>query len=202
MRLICVIMREEAPDQFLDTQKLFDYGFNQFQKMNVADNEKNYMLDAATFFRTNYDIIGSSKPILSINPNGYIVIPKICDFTDADVAISYSGRGEQDVATLTYTIDDHFVGDATIDYADNSTKTFEFANILIDSEKVIPQKVLPDHKIIFIDTNKLILRVVFCLICIFAVLVIIYGIRKYVTSGRRRQRMKRKRFKKWNKKLF
>ncbi len=202
MRLICVIMREEAPDQFLDTQKLFDYGFNQFQKMNVADNEKKYMLDAATFFRTNYDIIGSSKPILSINPNGYIVIPKISSFTDADVAITYSDHGNPDVATLTYTIDDHFVGNATIDYADNSTRTFEFANILVDSEKVIPQKVIPDHKIIFIDTNKLVIRVVFCLACIFAVLVIIYGIRRYVTSDRRRQRMKRKRFRKWNKKLF
>ena len=27
LRLICVIMKEESPDQFLDTQKLFDYGF-------------------------------------------------------------------------------------------------------------------------------------------------------------------------------
>ncbi len=202
MRLICVIMREEAPDQFIDTQKLFDYGFNQFRKMNVAENEKNYTLDSATFFHTNLDIIGSSKPILSINPNGFIVIPKIREFTDADVTITYSDHGRQDVATLTYAIDDHFVGNTTIDYADNNTRTFEFANILVDSEKVIPQKVLPDHKIIFVDTNKLIFRLIVCLFGIFVILVILYAIRRFVTSGRRRQRMKRKRFKKWNKKLF
>ena len=202
MRLICVIMREEAPDQFLDTQKLFDYGFNQFQKMNVANNEQKYMLDSATFFHTNLDIIGSSKPILSINPNGYIVIPKSMDFSEADVQIAYSDRNTEEVAWLTYSVDGHFVGKTTIDYANNNTKAFEFANIILDSTKVIPQKVMPDHKIIFVDTNKLILRIVFCLGCVFAILVIIYGIRKYVTSDKRRQRIKRKRFRKWNKKLF
>ena len=202
MRLICVIMREEAPDQFLDTQKLFDYGFNQFQKCNVSDNEKQYTLDSATFFHTNLDIIGSSKPILSINPNGYVVIPKTVPFSDTDVDISYSEGGSGKVAALTYTYKGHFVGESSIDFANNNTKTFEFANIILDSSKVIPQKVVPDHKIIFVDTNKLILRVVFCLLCVFALLLILFGIRKYITSEKRRQRMKRKHIRKWNKKLF
>ena len=30
MKLICVIMREESPEQFYDTVKLFDYGFSIF----------------------------------------------------------------------------------------------------------------------------------------------------------------------------
>ncbi|MBO4903500.1 MAG: tRNA (guanosine(46)-N7)-methyltransferase TrmB [Lachnospiraceae bacterium] len=202
MRLICVIMREEAPDQFIDTQKLFDYGFNQFQKLNVAEHEKNYTLNSATFFHTNLDIIGSSLPILSINPHGYIVIPKLSSFEDASVSIAYSDRNSNDVITLTYSIDSHFVGETTIDYADNSSGVFEFANILVDSDKILPRKVQPDHKIIFIDTTRMILRIGFCLFCVFVLLLIIYGIRRYITSDRRRARMKRKRFRKWNKKLF
>lgn len=202
MRLICVIMREEAPDQFLDTQKLFDYGFNQFRKMNVSENEKSYTLDSATFFHTNLDIIGSSKPILSINPHGYIVIPKIREFTDAGVTISYLDRNTKEVALLTYDIGGHFVGETTIDYADNNVKAFEFANILVESGKIIPQNVQPDHRIIFIDIRKVVIRVLFCLMCVFALLLVLYAIRKYITSDFRRQRMKRKRFRKWNKKLF
>lgn len=202
MRLICVIMMEEAPDQFIDTQKLFDYGFNQFQKCNVSENEKKYMLDSATFFHTNLDIIGSSKPILSINPNGSVVIPKSADFSASDVEIAYSDKSSKEVATLTYRFHDHFVGEAAIDYADNSTRTFEFSNIIIDSSKVIPQKVLPDHRIIFVDTGMLVLRIVICLIGVFAILFVIFLIRKYFTSEKRRNRLKRKRIRKWNKKLF
>lgn len=201
MRLICVIMMEEAPDQFLDTQRLFDYGFNQFQKLNVASNEKNYTLDSATFFHTNLDLLGSSKPILSINNNGYIVIPKQCSFTDADVDIAYLSIGSHSVAQLTYSIDSHFVGDTTIDYADNSLKTFEFSNIIADSTKVIPTKVQPDHKIIFIDTAKLVYRIVEVLAAIFVLLIIIYLIRRYFTSDKRRQKMKSRRYKKWNRKF-
>ncbi len=202
MRLICVIMREEAPDQFLDTQKLFDYGFNLFRKCNIADNETEYTLDSATFFHTNLDIIGSSKPILTINPHGYVVIPANMDFSDTNVGITYSGGGGNQIATITYSVQDHFVGETTIDYANNSTKSFEFANIILNSDKVIPQKVTADHKIIFIDTTKLVFRVAACLFGVFVILLILYAIRRYITSDRRRQRMKRKRFKKWNKKLF
>lgn len=202
MRLLCVIMKEEAPDQFIDTQKLFDYGFNQFKKMNVAANEKKYTLDSATFFHTNLDIIGSSKPILSINNNGYIVLPKQCDFADADVEIEYLASGSNSVATLTYSFNKQFLGQTTIDYADNTARTFEFSNIIADSTKVIPTKVIPDHKIIFVDTAKLIYRIVFILAGIFVLLVIIYLIRRILTSDKRRQKRKSRRYKKWNRRPF
>lgn len=202
MRLICVIMKEEAPDQFLDTQKLFDYGFNQFKKMNISENEKKYTLDSATFFHTNLDIIGSSKPILSINNNGYIIIPKQCEFTDADVSIEYLSSGSNSVANLLYSVDGQFVGETTIDYADNSARTFEFSNIIADSTKVIPSKVVPDHKIIFIDTTKLVFQIVIILAVIFVLLVIIYLIRRIITSGRRKEKKKSRRYKKWNRRPF
>lgn len=202
LRLICVIMKEEAPDQFLDTQKLFDYGFNQFQKLNVSANEKKYTLNSATFFNTNLDIAGSSKPILSINKNGYIILPKQSAFTDADVNIEYLSSGANAVATLTYSLNSHYVGETTIDYADNSTRTFEFSNIIADSTKVIPTKVIPDHKIIFVDTAKLVYHIVFILAGIFVILVIFYFIRKYFTSDKRRQKRKSRRYKKWYRRPF
>lgn len=202
MRLICVILKEEYPDQFLDTQKLFDYGFSQFQKMNVAKNEKQYTLDSATFFHTNLDIIGSSKPILSINPNGNVVLPKNYDFSALQVAINYAQESSDYVAELTYAIDGHYIGRATIDYADNGAQTLEFANIIAASEKVLPRKVVPDHKIIFVDTNKLILRVVIVFFGAIILVLIVFLIRKLVTDHRRNRRFRERRYKRWNKKLF
>lgn len=201
-RLICVILKEEAPDQFLDTQKLFDYGFSQFQKMNVAKSEKKYTLDSATFFHTNLDIIGSSKPILSINPSGCVIIPKMTEFDDIDVKIEYNtDHSSRSVATLNYYIDDHFVGKSTIDYADNSERTLDFANIIVDSEKVIPKKVEPDHKIIFVDTQLLILRVIMVLVGVIVVISIVFGLIRFFTSKRRRSLTKTRK-KRWRKKLF
>jgi len=34
-KLICVIMKDEAPNHYLDTKALFEYGFNNFNKLNV-----------------------------------------------------------------------------------------------------------------------------------------------------------------------
>ena len=38
MKLICVVFMEESPTQFTDTVTLFDYAFNNFHLVNVADS--------------------------------------------------------------------------------------------------------------------------------------------------------------------
>ncbi len=40
IRLLCVIMKEESPNQFTDTIELLDYGFGYFQKMNISQKSK------------------------------------------------------------------------------------------------------------------------------------------------------------------
>ncbi len=201
-RLICVILKEEAPDQFIDTQKLFDYGFSQFQKVNISKSEHKYMLDSATFFHTNLDIIGSSKPILSINPSGNVIIPKMTEFDDVDVKIVYSTEHSNSVATLNYYISDHFVGKSTIDYADNSERTLEFANIIVDSEKIIPKNVVPDHKIIFVDTQMLVLRIIMVLVGVILLISLVYGIIRFFTGRRHRGGLFKSKKKRWKGKLF
>ncbi len=42
MTLICVIMKEETPYQYDDTLALFNYGFNNFEKIKVANYETKY----------------------------------------------------------------------------------------------------------------------------------------------------------------
>ena len=39
VKLICVILKEESPSQFTDTVTLFNYGFNNFTSVNVADTD-------------------------------------------------------------------------------------------------------------------------------------------------------------------
>ena len=71
MKLICVVLKEESPEQFNDTVKLFDYGFANFAVTNVSENETKYNISGSRFFQTSYDIFGNSKPLLTLNPDSY-----------------------------------------------------------------------------------------------------------------------------------
>ena len=202
MRLVCVIMKEESPNQFLDTAELFDYGFNNFQKLNISENEINYTLNSSTFFNTNLDIIGSSKPILTISPLGDVVIPKTSAFADADVEISYSDGSTGSIATLTYTFGGNYVGSATIDYADAGSKSFEFANIITEASVVTPETVDPGHKIIFVNIKNVIIIILSIIGILFLLLIIRTLILKFLHSKKRRRRLKRKRYRRRNENMY
>ncbi|MFT3983124.1 MAG: D-alanyl-D-alanine carboxypeptidase family protein [Lachnospiraceae bacterium] len=202
LHLVCVIMKEESPNQFLDTAELFDYGFNNFQKLNIAANETEYTLNSSTFFNTNLDIIGSSKPILTISNIGDVIIPKTSVFSDAAVEIAYSDGSMESIATLTYTMGGHYVGSATIDYADSSTNSFEFANIITDSAAVTPETVEPEHKVVFVNIKTVILIIISIIGILFAVFFLKMFIKKLWNSKRRKRRHNRKRYRKRNENIY
>lgn len=197
LRLICVIMKEEAPNQFLDTRELFEYGFENFRKLNVADNETRYTLSSATFFNTDLDIIGSSRPIVAINGDSYIIIPKTMSFDGPDVNIEYSDGSDRAIAYLTYTVDSHKVGAARLEYADTGNKPFEFANIITATTKdELPKNVESEHKVVFVNVGRVILIVVAVLLGIFLVLFVISMIIRYLHSNYRKEQKLKKRYKK------
>lgn len=125
MKLICVIMKEESPEQFYDTTKLFEYGFNNFSVVNVKENETNYSIQNSNFFNTSNDIFGNSNPILALNPDSYLIMPKTTAFHELDSVISYDTEEENEVALINYYYHDSYVGTATVDLA-KETAVYEF----------------------------------------------------------------------------
>ncbi len=115
MKLICVIMKEESPEQFYDTIKLFDYGFANFSAVNVAENETNYSIQNSNFFNTSSDVFGNSNPILALNKNSYLIMPKVADFKELDSQISYDTEKENEVAVIKYYYHNIYIGTATVD---------------------------------------------------------------------------------------
>lgn len=197
MRLICVIMKEEAPAQFTDTIELFDYAFSSFQTVNIADNETRYDLNADAFFKTKYDILGSTRPILSISKVGNAVIPKSVKLSEVDTKITYSENASDGrVATLEYFMGTNPVGKATIEYATDDIKAFEFSTIMEVDTKERTSSYTPEHKVIFINVKDVIRVCVYILIAVFIVSFIIDQIIRYVKSKRRKDRMTRTRYKK------
>ncbi len=89
MKLICVVLKEESPEQFTDTVTLFNYGFNNFRAEKVADIDKRYMPNDSLFFESDNDVFGKSGTILSLNKNDYIILPVNASVEDTDYEISY-----------------------------------------------------------------------------------------------------------------
>jgi D-alanyl-D-alanine carboxypeptidase (penicillin-binding protein 5/6) len=201
IKLICVIMKEESPDQFLDTQKLFDYGFDGFQIINIKDNETRYTLDSSTFFKTDLDIMGSSGQALELNSEGTIIIPKTAGFADADVELKYADGSEDYVATLNYYFSGNYVGQTTLDYAQDDNDIFEFANILDAASDNTEPKILERNKrTIFVNIRRVIIILVILLCSILFVMFIKSFISSYSYSGRHQKNLTKKRYKKRKKK--
>lgn len=196
MKLICVVMKDESPNQFTDTAELFDYGFASFQKLNVADNETRYNIRSESFFKTKIDIMGSSRDILALNKNGSIVIPKGMNFEDATVRVDYNTPKEGAVANLDYYVGDNRVGGTTLDYASGDDQIFEFANIITNSSDDQPESYKPDHKTVFVTVSDVVKKLFIIVGSLFAVILIITLVMRFIKSARRAGMKKRKRYKK------
>ncbi len=195
MKLICVILKEESPAQYTDTIDLFNYGFGNFQKVNVSQAETRFNINNASFFYSNNDIFGDSKPILSLNTEDTVILPKTAGFEDADSTISYENAPEGTVGTVTYTYHDTFVGSATIDLAKETIPAYEFEQETGGemSEKPEEENTQNEEENVIFVNVKIILLVIVGIAG--AAILIIFAhafIRNYQFGGRRSRKKRRR----------
>ena len=116
MKLICVVMKDENPNYYEDTIALFDYGFSNFQRVNISQTETRYNIENAGSFYSGNDIFGNSTPILELNQTDCITLPNTITFQDAVSNISYDNTEPGQVAVITYTYNDVVLGTASLDF--------------------------------------------------------------------------------------
>ena len=127
MKLICVVMKDENPNYYEDTIALFDYGFSNFQRVNISQTETKYNIENAGAFYSGNDIFGNSKPILELNQTDSITLPNTITFQDAVSSISYDDTEPGQVAVITYTYNDVVLGTASLDFtaAEKGSSVFQ-----------------------------------------------------------------------------
>ena len=122
LKLICVVFMEESPSQFTDTVTLFDYAFNNFHTVNVADNDTRYMPDDSLFFESDNDVFGRSGTILKLGENDSVILPKTSSIESTDYSISYDLSSEEKsqmptaIAKVEYSFSGTPIGHAYIYY--------------------------------------------------------------------------------------
>lgn len=198
MKLICVVFNEESPRQFTDTVELFDYGFNNFQVMNIAENEDRYQIEASGFLQTGNDIFGSSKPILSIDSDSYVIIPNTISFSDLNSEIDYNVSDENRIAQIRYSYNNSYVGCAYLDLASDNASSYDF-DTNIETTDVSVEKTeseSPRTNTIFVNVKKVLIGIL-----IFgSVTILLFILRAFIMNGqnarRRKNRIKRKQIRK------
>ncbi|MCM1025902.1 MAG: D-alanyl-D-alanine carboxypeptidase [Roseburia sp.] len=123
MKLICAVMRDEDPLQYEDTISLFDYGFSNFTKVNVAQTETKYTMSDIDLFYGGTDIFGSTRQLLTLSKDDYIVLPRTTSFEDVDSAISYDTETEDWVALIRYTYHGADIGSVRVSFTAGSDST-------------------------------------------------------------------------------
>lgn len=130
LELICVIMKDDSKyHQYTDTEKLFDYGFDNFSVYPIAelDNEST-LSDSPLFTRYNALLSEADTPI-SIDKSGYLILPKTASLQDAKKEVSFStsdssksntssgsNLSQKVIGRISYTYDGRNVGGADILY--------------------------------------------------------------------------------------
>lgn len=159
LRLICVVLHDYSPAQYQDTIALFDYGFANFSRVNVSQTETKYNMDSSNFFYSKNDIFGSSKPILALNTQDCITLPKSVDFSQVQSTISYDTQEEGQVAVITYSYQDQYLGSASVDLARDTAYSYSFESVLADTENDSSAEAKEPEKdnVIFVNIIKVVL---------------------------------------------
>lgn len=185
MKLICVVMKEESPDQFYDTVTLLDYGFTNFSIANVSANETRYTIQGSDFFDTSNDIFGNSDPILSLNRDSYIILPKTITFQDLNSEISYETSSKNEVAYINYSYHGNYLGTAIVNLIEKTPASYDFTTVSRNDE----QETVTEGNVIVINIKSVLIAV----ISIAALLMLIFFIHSVIINYHFSKAGKRKR---------
>lgn len=123
MNLISVVLFSDTQHVCEDTEALFEYGFNNFKKVNAANDETRFGQSDESYFVANKELFQYSGKLLQFSSD-YITIPKDATLSQMGYYIDYNSiKADDAIAVVKYYIDDHFLGRATLTLNTQTDKT-------------------------------------------------------------------------------
>lgn len=131
MTLICVVMNTQSPNQFIDTVNLFDYAFDNFQVLNVAENDTNYSAETTV----DNGNLNNIEPFVELDKDAVIVLPKTAEFSDTSSSVEYNDSDSEIAGSITYTYAGRNVGKADIKTTGVVVEGYAFDNESTEEEE-------------------------------------------------------------------
>ena len=103
--LACVVMKTSGQNHYVDTRTLFDYCFQNFQKVELGDNgAAGENVEDSAGNKLNYD------SYVKLDENAQIVLPITADISDVEMTLIEEDLPSDAVARLKYTYGGHVAG--------------------------------------------------------------------------------------------
>ena len=131
MTLICVVMDTQSPNQFIDTVNLFDYAFDNFQVLNVSENDTNYSAETTV----DNGNLNNIAPFVELDKDAVIVLPKTAEFSDTSSSVEYNDSDPEIAGSITYTYAGRNVGKADIKTTGVVVEGYAFDNESTEEEE-------------------------------------------------------------------
>lgn len=131
MTLICVVMDTQSPNQFIDTVNLFDYAFDNFQVLNVAENDTDYSAETTV----DNGNLNNIAPFVELDKDAVIVLPKTAEFSDTSSSVEYNDSDPEIAGSITYTYAGRNVGKADIKTTGVVVEGYAFDNESTEEEE-------------------------------------------------------------------
>ena len=114
--LISVVLKSNGDIVFEDTKKLLDYGFDNFNYVNVSENDTKF---SSSTENTLVSPFSKTNATISIDEDASILLPKGVKFDDLDTEVSYN-LTDSSFATITYKYKGMILGSVPLKYTDIS----------------------------------------------------------------------------------
>ena len=131
MTLICVVMNTQSPNQFIDTVNLFDYAFDNFQVLNVSENDTDYSAETTV----DNGNLNNIAPFVELDKDAVIVLPKTAEFSDTSSSVEYNDSDPEIAGSITYTYAGRNVGKADIKTTGVVVEGYAFDNESTEEEE-------------------------------------------------------------------
>lgn len=200
MKLVCVVFTEESPYQFEDTVSLFQYGFENFQRLSIDENETKYQLDSTDLFDIGDDLFGDSTPLLSLENDSYVILPNTANFSETQSTLNYNNKNATEtdniMATINYTFSDVPIGKCDITFS--KTNTTQSMNFATSNPSAIVTTLQPESEttkkpnVIFINIKKVIFGIIIVAIISIIIMFIISTLNSYNFSPKGQSNKRRR----------
>ena len=172
MGLVAVILDDDSDARYEDAISLFEYGFSNFGIISASEYETSYDIGANVASYGTTDIMGDSRPMLSLDKNDRIVLPLTLEFDQLESNITYEGTDEGEAARIVYEYEGQYLGKCSILFG-KTDAGYDFG------KEELPEPEDPGRTFVFINVRMVAIISAIIVVLIFSVYGIVRSYRKY-----------------------
>lgn len=135
--LLCVVMGADPEGQYADTKKLLDYGFNEFENVNISANDSRFYQSASD---TGILTAGSQLQFYRFDAKASLLLPKNTSINDLTTTVIRSMNSSYSM--IRYYIGEYFLGEAQVLEASPALADVK-SPLFSDAGGMLPYKALP-----------------------------------------------------------